>query len=495
MTLSELLLNTTPHPILSMLVAVVLLVLVLFLARTFFYQAVRAFTRMIRGTARMAAISVLEAEKRLSERNRNVLIAKSLENAERVVERDSAQLHSAVTKYIRNYAVLHQRMSAAVGRLEEDHRRTMDVPPDLPNWQPILEAVARIESSRDVPVDALLGGIDRTLREQHRAALATYVQSIKKRHGILGRLVPLCSRLNQMMQTVDRSVKSLENRAERLDRSMEVYAEIRSQNEDTLQRISMSSLTQLFTSGLVLLIAAGGALINFHLMVLPMSEVFGSGSYIGPFKISQVAALGITAIELSLGIFLVESLQITRMIPIIGYLDDRMRVRLGWIALIFLLIFAGLEAALGLLRVQMVADIEQLQQMLSGVEPADAFSSRIPAIGQTILGFVLPFWIACGAVPLAAFVLAARATAGICACLALRLLAFGLRFFGNAVVHLGQVVVAVYDLLIFPVLLLDNAFQETGDSGPKRPNGSLLKLALHRIRRTKNSEHWTENSQ
>jgi methyl-accepting chemotaxis protein len=50
-------------------------------------------------------------------------------------------------------------------------------------------------------------------------------------------------------------------------------------------------LTQFFISSLVLVIAIFGGLINFQLIAMPMSEMVGGSSYIGPMKTSDIAAL------------------------------------------------------------------------------------------------------------------------------------------------------------------------------------------------------------
>ena len=44
-----------------------------------------------------------------------------------------------------------------------------------------------------------------------------------------------------------------------------------------------------------------------------MSEMFGGADYIGPYKTSDVAGLVIILIELTMGLFLLESLRITRL--------------------------------------------------------------------------------------------------------------------------------------------------------------------------------------
>ena len=70
-------------------------------------------------------------------------------------------------------------------------------------------------------------------------------------------------------------------------------------------------------SGLDVVIAAGGAVINFNLIALPMSEMVGGGSYIGDWKTSDVAALVIILVEVAMGLYLMESLRITRLFPVI----------------------------------------------------------------------------------------------------------------------------------------------------------------------------------
>ena len=72
---------------------------------------------------------------------------------------------------------------------------------------------------------------------------------------------------------------------------MDEYEQIRSKSDRAARALSTSSLTQFAIAGLVLLIAIGGAIINFNLIALPMSEMVGGASYIGPYKTSDVAGL------------------------------------------------------------------------------------------------------------------------------------------------------------------------------------------------------------
>ena len=149
-------------------------------------------------------------------------------------------------------------------------------------------------------------------------------------------MMPYWRKVIKKLDTVGASVERLSNRAVSVDRYIQDYEEIRSQTDKAARRLSSSSLTQFFIAGLVLMIAFGGALVNFNLIALPMSEMVGGASYIGSFKTSDVAGLVIILVELTMGLFLMESLRITRLFPIIHSMDDRKRFWMIWITLTLL---------------------------------------------------------------------------------------------------------------------------------------------------------------
>jgi hypothetical protein len=246
---------------------------------------------------------------------------------------------------------------------------------------------------------------------------------------------------------------------------MDEYEQIRRQTDKAARMLSSSSLTQFFISGLVLTIAFGGALINFNLIALPMSEMVGGASYIGPYQTSDVAALVIILIELTMGLFLMESLRITRLFPIIGSMDDKMRLRMIWITFTLLAVLAGVESALAFMRDRIAQDMEALRQTLAGVEQTTVVTSMIPTVGQMIMGFILPFALAFVAIPLETFVSSSRTVLGIVAAGMLRLLAFFLRLIGNLGYYTGRLIINLYDLIIFPSIWLEGVV--TGTKGKR----------------------------
>jgi hypothetical protein len=273
-------------------------------------------------------------------------------------------------------------------------------------------------------------------------------------------MLPLWRKVQKKLDDVGQAISDLTERAKGIDRYMDDYQQIRNQTDKAARKLSSSSMTQFFISGLVLLIAIGGAIINFNLIALPMSEMVGGGSFIGPYKTSDVAGLVIILIELSMGLFLLESLRITRMFPVIGAMDDKMRMRMIWITLTLLTVLAGVESALAFMRDRIAADMEALRQTLAGVEQTFNATSKIPTIGQMIMGFILPFALAFVAIPLESFISSARTVLGVLASGTLNALAFLLRLAGNIIVYAGKFITSVYDLVIFPPLWLEGLITE-----------------------------------
>jgi hypothetical protein len=207
-----------------------------------------------------------------------------------------------------------------------------------------------------------------------------------------------------------------------------------------------------------MVIALGGAFINYKLIALPMSEMVGASDYITDnLRTSDVAALVIILMEASMGLFLLESLRITQLFPKIASMDDRMRRRLMLASLIFLVILAGIESSLALMRDMLVADKAALMHDLSSSAPAatQGWMSNVPMAGQMIMGFVLPFALAFVAIPLESVVHSLRTVLGVLLVQCMRGLGFVLRFTGVVFRRFAKVFELSYDILIVIPLMLE----------------------------------------
>jgi hypothetical protein len=462
----ENLLEITPNPVLSFLIWILLALFALYLARRPFHRSIMSFSRIIRNAMRLTASSVLLAEKNLVRRNREVLVAAGLNQAERVLEREFDRVQTAVSRNLGACPKINRGLSEIVHKLEEDYKKSEDVPPALPNWMPIIDSISKIKHSGDAMVSNMLTEINKSLKDLHSNAIDIYRTDISKRHSILHKMAAPWHQILKSLGEMNRSIGNLTDRSKRIDKYMDDLEKIRKKEDTAARTLSSSSLTQFFISGFVLIIACGGALINFNLIALPMSEMVGGASYIGPFKTSDVAGLVIILVELTMGLFLMESLRITRLFPVIGSMDDKMRTRMIWATLTMLTILAGVESALAFMRDRIALDMGALRQSLAGVEQTNLSTSSIPTIGQMVMGFILPFALTFVAIPLESFVSSARTVLGVIAAGLLRLTAFTLRLIGNVVFYFGRCVVNIYDILIFPPIWLENLF--FGSKGKKR---------------------------
>ncbi|GMT42648.1 MAG: hypothetical protein IEMM0002_1059 [bacterium] len=458
-------------PVMSILVLIVIANILLYIARSPAHHAIKSMSLVARNAFRLAARSVLLGEKMLRKRNRDVLLATGADATERVIEREFQRVDATVTRDLSGYPALHRSLSDLVTRIDEDYRKSTETPPPPPDWVNVVEAVAKIPVANDSMIAKILKDIHKALSEQMNTDLEEYRKSTGKRHALLTKMMPYWRKLEKTLDRVDKTIVGLHERSKAIDDSMKEYENIKAAEDKEAQKLSSSSMTQFFISGLVLLIAIGGAVINFNLIALPMSEMVGGASYIGPFKTSDVAALVIILIETTMGIYLMESLRITRLFPVIGSLDDRLRIRMIIISFGILVILACVEASLAYMRDMIAADMQALRQSLAAVEIVQPVSRWIPTLGQMVMGFILPFALTFVAIPLESFVYSSRTMFGAGLSAFLRLAAFLLRFFGNIARYTAELVTGLYDLIIFLPLWIEKNISakqklaETGSTG------------------------------
>ncbi|MEE4111938.1 MAG: hypothetical protein V2I40_03925 [Desulfobacteraceae bacterium] len=447
--------NITPVPFLSVLVWIFLSIAAMYFARRPFHDSMGSLGRVIYNAMRVASASVKMARQRLEVRNREVLLAAGIEHAERRTEREFERISTAVERNLEGYPQLQRQLREDLLKLEDDYRKTAEIPQGLSDWVKVIDAIAGIKPTGDPMVANLLEDIHNTLKEQHKAALDGYRKAVSDRHGILSRMVPQWRATDKTLKGIENAISELTGRSQAVDQCITTYEAVRTHTDIAERQLSSSSLTQFFTSGLVLGVFVIGAIINFNLVALPMSEMVGGASYIGAFKTSDVAGIFIVCLEVVVGIFLMDALRFTRLFSVIGCLDDRKRTWFFFILLAMLTILAGVESSLAFMRDRIAADMEALRQSLAGVEPTAVAASKIPMIGQMILGFILPFILTTVAMPFETFISSSRTVLGMAGAWALRALGFLLRLAGNLGYYLGRLVVNVYDLIIFPALWLE----------------------------------------
>ena len=175
-----------------------------------------------------------------------------------------------------------------------------------------------------------------------------------------------------------------------------------------------------------------------------------------------------------MGLFLMESLRITRLFPVIGALPDKTRVRMIWITFTMLFLLASVEAGLAFMREVLLHDELATSALLRG-DGSAAISNDymwITTAAQMGMGFILPFALTFVAIPLETFVHSLRTIVGLVAMGLLQVTSLVLRLLGSGFRYLGVLLAQLYDLPLFIPLWW--AARDRSDSHPE--NSQLHKV-------------------
>jgi hypothetical protein len=448
--LLENMLSITPWVGISALIWLALAIAALYLAREPAHRAILAIFQAMGALAELAAEALKRGEQKLSARNRDVLLSHGREAKERVIEREFERVADTVQKDLAGHPALQRSLSEAITRIDEDHQRAVDVPPDPPGWVKAVETVAKLDTRGDSTAGEILGHMHRALLKAHDRMLGEYRAGCRERHRLLGRMLPQWRRIQNTLTQVDKNIESVLLRSRSIDRHLTEYQELVRGTDQALRVLSSSSLVQFFVAALVLAVAIGGAAVNFSLIARPMAEMVGGTSFIGDFRTADIAALVIILVEISMGLFLMESLRITRLFPVIGALPDKLRVRMIWVTFTLLFLLASVEAGLAYMREILMQDELATAALLRGGEAlAQSDYVWITTAAQMGMGFVLPFALTFVAIPLETFVHSLRTVVGLAAIGVMRLLGFVMRLVGKLFGHVGTALVRIYDILVF----------------------------------------------
>ena len=429
--------------------------LLMYLGRKSAHGAIRTLCVTVADLCQSFRSAVTTAEERLSHRNQEVLLELGREQVERSIEREFHRVNAIVARDLSGYPGLNRRIADQIQRIDEDFQASTDVPPTPPAWTEAVLAVANVPAAGDPVVSRILADIHKTIQSSEKTATSAYRKASQDRHLLLKRMLPFWRKLTQILEQVGGTVSGLAQRAEVIDRQMDAYEQIREKSDRATRMLSASTMTTFIASSLVLVIALLGGFVNFHLIALPMSEMVGATSYVGPVKTSDIAALVIILMEIAMGLFLMESLRITKLFPVIHTMDDAMRQRLIWASGSILLTLACVESSLAYMRDILAADREALTQVLSGMAATQPELRWIPSVGQMVMGFVLPFALSFVAIPLESFISSSRIVAGNVLCIVLRVLATSLDLLANFIKSLSSTFVHVYDFMIIIPLRIE----------------------------------------
>ena len=458
-------------PALSLFVLWLASQVLLYAARVPMHRALRKLGAAAGGGFRIAGRWMRSVSDELRQRNREVLLESGRAEAGEKLGHELQRLATTFTNDLKEYPTLHRHLDEAVKRVEEDFKASSVAPPEAPGWPEAIRAVASMEKAGDRTVQKVLEEIHRSAVVQEKKTLQAYREATAKRHGILAQSAVHWRAIRALLEQVAKAVAGTLGAAARVDGYMERYEKIL-RGEDAAERALAASSLKLFViSAFVVVVAGFGGLVNFQLIARPMSELVAGGAWVLGMPVSMIAALVIVLMEVAAGIFVMEALGITQLFPRLSGLPASRRRIVFFVALTGLFLLAAIEASLAILREQLLEADKALALALSGTAirgtetVAAPLLSRIPVIGQAVLGFILPWILAMIAVPLEMLVESGRHVVGRALALVVRGLGLILRLLAHLFRYLTAAATQAYDIYVIIPLQIERLVRSRGGAG------------------------------
>ena len=388
-----------------------------------------------------------------------------LTQMERRVRKEHGKLEHALEKEVREYPAIHRRLTGLVEDYDRLYKQVhepaeMAPPKELEDLSSRLEDAHRSGESREVV--RALEKLRKSMERNYQRALKWSKREAKRRRKALAKLKAPVKGIRKRLDGLARIMQGLEGGLARATQTFEEaiqYLEDRDQLERAAQH---SLLTQFLIAAFFFVLAAGGSVVNFLLIQRPMAEMVGGGLSIFGVDVSFFAAVVIICVELTAGVVFMDAAGVSHVLPQAEQWSPELRRRVMIGAGVLLLLMAGVEAGLAVLRESLIDQDVQTRALLAGeaVQGADdQLLGVFPTVVQAAMGFVLPLVLALAAIPLDALfhtgrILAQRIYAGF-----VQLAARGLHILAAVWERVHRVLASLYDLVIFFWLQLARAMR------------------------------------
>jgi len=470
------------EPVLSWLLVIIAANLILYFIRHSAHQLLDSLTLLVVQNLKMFSHALVKTARQMARRNREVLLEHGKQQAERELERQFIRLGNLVEKDLGRYPTIQRNIEQNISSMEDKLSQTSEVPAPLPEWTEAVESITRLKDTtkNDAVVGKLLQAIYEAFHKQQGEVLGTYRKDISKRHNLLKGAMGHWRHLLHKIESLHTQWSNLNEQSKKVDLQVDRFENMVKGTDKAERLLQASNTTQFVISVIVMVIAGFGAFVNYNLIALPMSELMPATSQVAGYNVADIGAAVIIMLELTVGLFFMEAIGITRLFPVIHFMEDKKRMIWAWVCILFLLALCSVEAGLAYMRETMVADKAMLTSFLVGGEAAAAESasaehSNIPMIGQMTLGFVLPLILMFVAIPFESFIHTGRHVLGnvvvhICvfASTLSRSLAIFVKQFNNSLKH-------IYDILCFAPLWVEHMIESKPTSTKKIKSNQAIK--------------------
>ncbi len=459
------------QPVLSWILVLLSATLILYFIRQTAHQLLDNISLLLTQNLRLLSKSLKNMAKNMSSRNNEVLFEHGTQQAERELSRQFIRLANLVEKDLERYPNVQRHIEHNITIMEDKLTETSQVPPPLPEWTEAVESIAKLKDStkNDAVVGKLLQAIYEAFHKQQHEVSQEYRKDVAKRHQLLKSAMLHWRRMHHTLSQVGTSWKNLIQQSQKMDHQVQHFEDLINNTGKAERLLKASNTTQFFISLIVMAIAGFGAFVNYNLIALPMSELMPATTLVAGYNVADIGAAVIIMLEITVGLFFMESIGITRLFPVIHFMEDKKRMIWAVICMIFLLSLCCVEAGLAYMRESMVADKALLTSFLVGGEQAAQNSantehSNIPMIGQMMLGFVLPLILMFVAIPFESFIHTGRHVLGTFIVQVTLLISTLLRSAALMIKQLNSSLKNVYDILCFAPLWIEHLIESRPSS-------------------------------
>ncbi|MHB8253502.1 MAG: hypothetical protein ACYDEV_07335 [Acidiferrobacter sp.] len=441
--------------------------LVLYVMRSAFHKGMRGVARLLRQPLQLAMYFLRATASDMNRRNQALLQAEARAEAGLRVEREWARLDEVVRRDVQGFPALQKELLRQVEQWDAQFQYSGEIPQASPEWIKAVAAIARLRPSEDPMVERMQTGFKTTVEKAQRETLGAYQKAVAERHRALGRSQRMWRMVGSALERVDNRLARVAEHAFTIHSAVERYQALGQEARRLDRALVSSAFVRLLVAGFVLLVAAGGAIMNLHLIAGPLGELgIGRGVAVAGWPAADAAAVVLIAIEVVAGLILFDALDITHIFGPIAILPKTMRRWLIGTAIGLLLALAGLEATLAFAQ----------ESAAQGVPMVGGHAvPGLPlwqTVAEVVLALVLPCVMAFVAIPLEAFIHALRTTMGLIVASIVRLTALTLRILARILVAACDILSTIYDLIILPPLLLERVIQYGANLSAMRRRGA-----------------------
>ena len=457
------------EPLLSLLVLWLVSVVFLWAAREPMARLLKSLGGFLGDGCQGLAQWCRDTAQELRKQSRAALLAAARVETQGKLERELQKVDASFAAKLGDYSTLHRRLDEVLLELDADYKKCGEAPPQVPGWSSAVEALAKIPTAGDPNVQKIFDSIRKSSRDAEKKALDLYRDDTAKRHKTLGGMAPAWKDIRGLMARMcDVVAKALES-TQRIRGYADEFEKFRKDQEGAARALTWSAAKFFVVSLIVLGVALGGAFVNFQLISLPMSELVPAGARVGGVPVATVSALVLVLMETALGIFIMDMLGITDLLPRLHAIPSARRRLILGLALGGLFFLACVESSLAVLRERLAEADAAMKLALAGDESrviVQTSASWIPVAGQAALGFVLPWILAMVAIPLEMLLDSARHVLSSLAVAALEAVGYVLRVFGHVAKAFCSMLESAYDVYIGIPLRIEQALRGRAGTGP-----------------------------